>query len=159
MTYEFEFARDALTKATHTALAYWGVKWKAASDAPDTLQGVVQHWRLHGQVLVWNGASERTIYRTPFDNMAARAWHDYRHVMGLHEFDLEGERATCEAQGRDLGFLVASDALTPSEAGAAWALLRLEVIGQAEHFAACGEFPANQLAWTREKWSEIYGNA
>lgn len=92
---------------------------------------------------VWSGASDATIYGAPEVNHAFRAWHDAAHVAGMHEFTLAGEAATAERQVREL---LAAYPRAPR----AWlALLRAEVTGQAEHFAAHGSFPADQAAFIR----------
>lgn len=145
-------ARDALTKATYAALAFHDVDWRAADVAPETFEALCAHYHETGEFLVWNGASDATIYASPRDNWAARAWHDFHHVTGSNDFTLEGERAACEAQGGDLEILRAKGELSEREAMLAWQLLQLEVIGQAlTQFAEHGEFPADQRAWTEAK--------
>lgn len=145
-------ARNALAKATHAALDLHGVAWEARDVAPETFEEARASYAERGRVVVWNGASDNTVYAKPRDNWAARAWHDFHHIRGGYKFTLEGERATCEAQGVDLEILHAAGVLDQNEAADAWRLLRLEVIGQAEHFAEHGEFPADQVAFTNERF-------
>jgi hypothetical protein len=94
-----------------------------------------------GRLVVFDGASDHTIYKCPRVNHAFRAWHDAQHIVQRVGFDLAGERAACEGQIRELL------ARYPSAPREVIALIRAEVIGQAEHFAAFGEFPVDQAAF------------
>ncbi len=89
---------------------------------------------------VWAGASDATIYGDARVNHAFRAWHDACHLRGGLGFTLEAERAACAMQEREL--LTRYPGALPIAA-----MLRAEIIGQAEHFAAFGEFPTDQAAF------------
>lgn len=99
--------------------------------------------RERGIMPVWSGASDGTIYADAHVNRAFRAWHDECHIAGQFGFTLQGERATCELQIRGL------KARFPRVPNTLLALIRAEVIGQAEHFALTGSFPVNQAAFNR----------
>lgn len=94
----------------------------------------------HG-IIVWDGASETTIYGDARINHAFRAWHDACHLSARAGFTLAGERHACNAQIAELL------ARYPSAPQSAIGLIRAEVIGQAEHFAAHGFFPVDQSAF------------
>src|SRR5579872_538182 len=100
---------------------------------------------------VRDGASHATVYADPVVNHAFRAWHDAAHRAGGHDFTLEGERATREAQQR------AVLAAYPRAPKSWLALLRAEVDAQAEHFTRTGAFPVNQAAFIREQMEERHG--
>lgn len=93
-----------------------------------------------GIMTVWDGASDKTIWRDARVNHAFRAWHDECHIRMNAGFTLAGERLACEEQCREL--LAAHP-----RAFALANVIRAEVIGQAEHFAATGEFPEDQIAF------------
>lgn len=89
---------------------------------------------------VWAGASAGTIYGDARVNHAFRAWHDRCHLASGAAFTLEAEHVVCEYQVREL--------LTryPGALDVA-RLIRAEIIGQAEHYAAHGAFPVDQFAF------------
>ena len=91
-----------------------------------------------GSMLVWDGASDRTIYWDAAVNHAFRAWHDACHIAGRFGFNLDGERAACELQ------IVQARLAFPSIPLSIIATIRAEVVGQAEYFAAHGCFPLDQ---------------
>lgn len=95
-------------------------------------------------MLVYDGASDATIYECPKVNHAFRAWHDACHIMGQCDFTLAGERAACAIQIRQARLAF------PSIPASVLALIRAEVIGQAEHFERHGSFPVNQAAFIRD---------
>lgn len=117
--------------------------FEARATAPSTLAGLMS-LETGAALPVWEGASDCTIYGDARVNHAFRAWHDATHRAGAFGFTLEGERATREAQAR------AVLQLYPRAPKAWLALLRAEIDGQAEFFAANGFFPADQFAFVRE---------
>lgn len=93
---------------------------------------------------VWDGASSGTIWGDARNNHAFRAWHDSHHISGQFSFTREGEAAACEYQIAQL--YVAFPGAPKSWA----AVIRAEVIGQADYFVAFGRFPTDQLAFFRD---------
>lgn len=118
-------------------------RFEARAIAPATLADLLA--LEHGAALpVWEGASDCTIYGDARINHAFRAWHDAAHIATAGRFDLDGEREVCEEQKRAV---LRAYPRAPS----LWlALLDAEINGQAAHFAATGEFPADQFAFMRE---------
>lgn len=113
--------------------------------APQTERELIEAQQSCADFPVWEGASLETIYRDPMVNHAFRAWHDKTHLAlpALHRFTLAGETATCDAQCREL-LRLWPRALPLAR------IIRAEIIGQAEHFAAFGFFPGNQAAFIEE---------
>lgn len=109
--------------------------------APATLGELMS---LDGPLVVWDGASDQTIYCDARVNHAFRAWHDAAHIAGRFPFTLEGERAACEYQIRE------ARTMFPRLPESLAAAICAEVIGQAEHFATYGMFPANQAQFHSE---------
>jgi hypothetical protein len=97
-----------------------------------------------GTMLVFDGASEQTIYGDARVNHAFRAWHDAQHIRARAGFTLAGERLACEMQCRDL------QRAFPSVPESVLRLIRAEVIGQAEYFARHGAFPIDQAKFIEE---------
>ena len=94
-------------------------------------------------MLVWSGGSENTIYAEPEVNWAFRAWHDWCHYRGAHDFTPEGERSVFELQRSHL-LLFYGDSLQTRR----WIrILRAEVIGQQEYFYRYGHYPHDQRAF------------
>lgn len=110
------------------------------SFAPSTLADLMGT----GPLVIWDGASDQTIYQDARVNHAFRAWHDAAHMAGHFPFTLEGEHAACEFQ------IAQARAVFPRLPESLAAAIRAEVIGQAEYFAANGMFPANQLVFHLE---------
>ncbi len=129
----------------HMASRLFPTGFDVAAEAPSTLEELTSHVRKTGRMLVWNGASENTIFADPEVNYAFRAWHDWQHLMYQFPFTLEGERAAAEAQIAQLSRLYDGAAL------ARFARLVLcEVVGQAEYKERTGDFPTDQVAFARD---------
>jgi hypothetical protein len=108
---------------------------EARAHAPGTFPDLIRC----GSLIVWDGASDCTIYGDARVNHAFRAWHDAAHIAGGFPFTLAGEIAACEFQ------IAQAYARFPRLPDSLAATIRREVIGQAEYFAAYGTFPANQI--------------
>jgi hypothetical protein len=116
-------------------------------NAPQTYEELVAHLDAGNRMTVYSAGAERTIYGDPEVNYAFRAWHDWCHWRGRHDFSLEGERATCAMQARHLVARFGESSLTRR-----WGrVLHAEIIGQREFFDAHGHFPVDQRAFV-----EIY---
>jgi len=114
-------------------------------EAPDTFEALVRHVNATGRVLVWNGASEGTIFADPETNYAFRAWHDCSHIIGGFDFTLTGEIKTAALQRQHLRTIY-GDGPAAARFGR---LVDCEVIGQAEHYLATGSFPTDQRAFAQ----------
>lgn len=99
--------------------------------APSTINEVLSQ----SSLVVWNGASESTIWNDPSVNYAFRALHDALHIESRLGFNIPEEI--------ELGRIQASkyDGLLSD-------LVFIEVSGQADYFLKFGSFVADQYAWT-----------
>ena len=117
--------------------------YDVAAVAPETYEELIAHLDAGRRMLVYSGGAEQTIYGDPEVNYAFRAWHDWCHWRGRHDFSLEGERATCAMQRAHLVALYGESPQTHR-----WRrILQAEVIGQREHFDRHGVFPDDQRAF------------
>jgi len=111
--------------------------------APETYEELIAHLDAGGRMVVYSGGSERTIYGDPEVNFAFRAWHDWCHWRGRHDFSHEGERAACAMQSEHLVTLYGESPQTLR-----WRyILQAEIIGQREYYDRHGEFPEDQRAF------------
>lgn len=140
---EYDFLDSAFNRAVvHLASTCWRDGFDVANRAPGTMADLHQHVSLTGRMLVWAGASDRTIYGDATVNHAMRAWHDYHHLAGQHDFSLAGEFAACARQIAHLRHAM-------PQAPSLWSrLIWLEVIGQSLYADATGHFITDQVAWT-----------
>lgn len=114
--------------------------YDVAEEAPATLEQLNAHIAATGRMLVWSGASERTIFDDAETNYAFRAWHDWCHWKGQLPFNEEGERA---AYAMQLDHLRTVYGERPE-----WeAILHAEVVGQFDYAAEHGHFPEDQRAF------------
>jgi len=107
------------------------INFTASDRAPDTFELLRRHCS-ERSIIVWNGASEHTIYGDPKVNHAFRAWHDSLHLILNAPFTLTGEIFVAREQAR-----LAPDPIAK--------LIIAEVQGQAEYFAEHRVFPADQV--------------
>lgn len=110
-------------------------KHLAKDLAPNTYKDLVAN-QVSGLV-VWSGASEKTIYGDPSVNWAMRAWHDSIHLKLNAGFDVLGEKRVALEQAR----LIGSDQMG--------LVLMAEVQGQVEYFEKHGSFPVDQVLFVR----------
>lgn len=103
-------------------------KHVAKLSAPETFNDLVSNL---GELIVYSGSSDQTIYGSESVNHAFRAWHDSLHISLNAPFTLDGETVVAMEQARLLGGMYGD-------------ILIAEVIGQAEYFQTHGTFPVNQ---------------
>ena len=115
-----------------------------SENAPQTFDSLVAHYEKTGRILVWNGASEKTIFADSEINFAFRAWHDSKHILGNHDFTIPGEMAALELQQADIRAIF--DGAT---ADYFCAIVDAEIRGQAMYNLACGGFPIDQAGFAR----------
>ena len=128
-----------IADATLRAVARAGTPpWDVSDRAPSTLADVFGHFRACGRILVYAGASERTVFGDPSVNHAFRAWHDWCHIRTGLGFDVPSEVALARWQQSEC-----SDAL----ARVVW----VEVAEQAIHFERTGQFVVDQVAFAAER--------
>lgn len=120
--------------------------YDVAEKAPETLESLTEHVNATGRMLVWNGASDATIFADPEVNWAFRAWHDWHHWNGQHAFNREGELACLAAQQADVIKVYGPGPLSDLFCR----LLECEIAGQLDYEETHGEFPADQVDFTRQ---------
>lgn len=117
--------------------------YDVGEEAPSTLAELNAHIAATGRMLVYSGGSDRTIFDCPETNYAFRAWHDWCHWKGQHEFDMQGEAAVCLMQHEHLTRLYGGHPSLPK-----WhAIIDAEVIGQNAYHDMYGVFPQDQKAF------------
>lgn len=127
----------------HIASRLFPTGFDVGANAPETFEAINEHIARTGRMLVWNGASENTIYDDAEVNYAFRAWHDWCHWFGHFDFSLGGERLAAEMQKAHLRSLyVGCKELTRWEA-----IIDAEVNGQAAYAEYWGIFPNHQRAF------------
>jgi len=124
----------------HMAGRLFPTGFDVSEDAPDTFEKLVDHVRRRRRLTVWSGGSADTIFGNPEVNYAFRAWHDWCHLNGRHDFTLAGEMAAVEMQCEHLLTVYGQSSKTRE-----WCrILRAEVIGQALYLERHGDFPERQ---------------
>lgn len=114
-----------------------------APDAPETFEGLKDHFARTGRIVVSSLHSDRTIYGSAAVNYAFRAWHDWVHVACDFPLTLEGERDVAFVQIDQLTLYADNQAQAEH-----WArIIFAEVDGQAQYFAQTGAFPLDQVAF------------
>lgn len=111
--------------------------------APDTYEKLRAHLDAGRRMLVWSGASEFTVFGCREVNWAYRAWHDWCHWQGAHDFTLEGEEATATMQAEQLAFLYGD-----TEQTCRWRrIIHADIVEQGRYAAQFGDFPVDQMAY------------
>lgn len=108
-----------------------------------SIDGLREAVMRNGRMIVWGGASDKTIYGSPEVNYAYRAWHDACHLQGNFPFTLDGEQAATRLQIRQLELNFGKElALT-------WGLLlHCEAVEQTVYYLNTGGFLDDQRAFT-----------
>jgi hypothetical protein len=97
-----------------------------SEDAPGTYKALKAHLDAGKRLVVYSGGCEGTIYADPAVNHAFRAWHDFSHWKGEHDFSAEGECGVFAMQRQHLLYVYGD-----AEQTRRWIeILRAEVIGQ-----------------------------
>ncbi len=130
----------------HIASQLFPCGFDVSANAPDTFEKLAAHVQETGRMLVWNGASEHTIFGDDETNFAFRAWHDFCHVKGGFPFTPEGE---AKAAAMQIEHIRAVYGYTP-ESDYMARLIDAEVNGQVGYATMHNdEFPSNQAAFVR----------
>lgn len=130
----------------HIASKLYPKGFDVGPKAPGTLHELNDQVMSTGRMLVWDGASDKTIFADPEVNYAFRAWHDFHHYRSQLGFDLAGEAAVAELQKRDIFKVYGATA----EAREFARLIDAEVVAQTAFADHTGSFPADQRAFVVE---------
>jgi hypothetical protein len=128
----------------HIAARVLPCGFDVSANAPQDFETLCAHYHETGRVLVWNGASESTIFADAETNFAFRAWHDSKHITAGLPFTREGEIAALELQKADVRAIYDG-----ADADSFCALLDAEIKGQFDDCEKNGGFPENQAAFAR----------
>lgn len=116
-----------------------GFSLQVSPAAPETLQGLRDNVK-DGLHIVWDGASDNSVYPSKFANYVYRWVHDWEHLLFGRDTDVQGEWALWEdMQGTLLQTHLQLGAKT---------LLQIEHIGQVAYYQVHGKFPENQALFT-----------
>ena len=111
--------------------------------APDTYRKLKAHLDAGNRMVVAKSGSEGTIYGEPEVNYAFRAWHDWCHWRGEHDFTPEGELAVFRMQAWHL-----RQTYGATEQSLQWArILEAEVVGQRLYYEAHKTYVTDQRAF------------
>lgn len=128
-----------------------------SADAPQGFDSLVAHYAETGRIMVWNGASDRTIFADSQVNFAFRAWHDSRHIVGGFDFTQAGELGVAAMQKANI--LAIYDG---AQAAFYCRLLDAEIMGQFHYFEIHGGFPLDQkgfvVAYLEDQKSALFGD-
>jgi hypothetical protein len=123
----------------------WTGWFDTGPEAPASYESLMAEYERRGRITVWNGASDRTIFDDPDINIMFRSWHDWCHIMGRHDFSLQGENEAAKMQCR-----MVIDRYGDSVDSQRWCnIIMAEVVGQALYEAQNGRFPDDQMAFTK----------
>lgn len=90
-----------------------------------------------GQLVIWSGASDNTIFQDAIVNYAFRALHDTLHLKTKIDFSPKSEIYLGRFQASQFDSSVVAD------------LVYCEVALQAEHYLKTGHFVSDQVAFTK----------
>lgn len=110
------------------------------SEGPECLADLQSCYRLTRRIVVSSLHSDDTIFGDRETNYAFRAWHDWCHLTGGHEFDIAGEYAVSLMQSDHIRRAFGRSCETLW-----WPILDAEINAQAEYCARVGEFPRDQI--------------
>lgn len=147
------FSMKDFEKAMVEILDARGIKFTTTNSTHfGTLPSITRHYLCTGELMVWNGASDQTIFSTEYLNCAFRAWHDFHHVDMQHPFTKLGEAAVCEAQMRDVREYVDNEELQRYMC----MLLDAEINGQVGVFLDTGTFVEDQRTFAVQYINDKY---
>lgn len=115
-------------------------------SAPESLEALQDHIARTGRILVDGRNSDHTIFGCPEHNWAFRAWHDWTHYIISAPFTLQGELEVAQRQIADMHRVFGHG----EQASLFASLIMSEVYGQALYYDKHGEFPRDQVAFTRQ---------
>lgn len=116
-------------------------EFKASPDAPSTWDEL-REYRADPVLIVYDGHSERTIWPTPHDNYALRAYHDSLHLELDADFSTAGELRVAREHVR----LAKRDGVSKLGRRMLW----LDIAGQIAYIDKHGDFPTDQAAFVED---------
>ena len=129
------------------ALKSQGLRVGVMQDAPSTYKDVVNSFLNTGILVVYEGASENTIFSHPRINHLFRAWHDLGHITNKLDFQFHNERKLGEIQANEVYDALLNTA-GHDRANNARSLVRAEIIGQIEYYQIHRKYVDDQKSYT-----------
>jgi hypothetical protein len=111
----------------------------------DTLDKITSYHTNTGNLLVWSGASDNTIFGDAQVNYMFRAWHDFIHIKHQLPFTQQGEHEVMLIQQQNV---MAMEDLSDDEKRFVCLILEAEVDGQIEELKQTGKFVEDQVQFT-----------
>ena len=118
----------------------------ASENAPNNLATMRLAWAEGSSYPVYSGASDKTVYSTPEQNLAFRFWHDVLHLVYDLDVSFEEELQIAKIHQKSARQYYGPDAAL---------LMRIDTRGQSEYYKEHGAFPEDQLAFAWVKWQEM----
>jgi hypothetical protein len=115
-------------------------------NAPQSLEELRAHVNSTGRMLVYDWASDDTIFGDAGVNWAFRAWHDWTHLRVNGTFDIPGEIAVANQQIDDIRAVYGEGKQTREFEALIWAEVMGQVLYASNHN---GAFPDDQRAFYR----------
>lgn len=115
------------------------IQYIIKSEAPSTTKELFNS----SSLVIWNGASDTTIFKDPIINYAFRAVHDKAHLITRLPFTIDAEIELARIQASK----ESSDLMRE--------LIYIEISGQAEYFKKHGHFPKNQIEFTLNQLRKV----
>jgi len=115
-------------------------RYRVSDHAPGTVEDLIRSFGETRELVIWSGASERTIWGAPELNWHFRAWHDWCHIRSGLGFTAGQEIELARWQCGDAGI---QDVLA--------SVVREEIEEQARFFLEHDHFlDGDQLAFARD---------
>jgi hypothetical protein len=115
------------------------VQFRVSDFAPNTETGL---WEPKSELVIWNGASDKTMFLEAKNNWEFRAIHDQLHMESGLGFTIAEEIELGRIQANQFEGVLAD-------------LVYIEIAKQAEYFRDNGEFVENQLQFTSDMLKRI----
>lgn len=123
--------------------------------APNTYEELVALFESRNRYVVYAGGADTAIFGDREVNYHFRAWHDWCHWKGRHDFSLQGERATFRMQCQHIVLRFGDSARTRY-----WRrVLFADVVGQKLYWKRYREFPEDQVTFVRSILDRDTGGA
>jgi len=116
-----------------------------SEEAPSTYRQLVNRLDAGYRMVVYKGGSEHTIYGDDEVNWSFRAWHDWCHWRGGHDFSVQGEKAVWQMMCEHITKLYGTSPSTDR-----WKrILYAEVVGQRLYYVNHHTYAEDQVAFTQ----------
>ena len=130
----------------HIASRLFHCGFDIAENAPSTYAELKAHLDAGNRMLVCSGGCDDTIYAHEKVNHAFRAWHDWCHWRGGHDFSVAGETAVYHIQCQHLVMLYGDNPATRRWRG----ILYAEVVGQRLYYETHKRYVTDQRAFVEQ---------